>query len=191
MQYTARLTWESLLLFEMQTTAHLIQEWKTMTEAKNEIMNDNIYQYERPTAVIRRFPFIRRRLMILNEDWWLDLFLKDSDDAKILAIYSIFRDNNYFEEVMQHVIWPKMRNRDYELYKNSILNFFTTMEENDLSVKKWTDNTRNKLCQVVMKILKEAGMLKDDRLIPAYVSFDVKKYLEDKLQGTDFISYIS
>ncbi len=191
MEYTARLTWEALLLFEMQITAHLIQEWKTMTEAKNEIMENNLYQYERPTAVIRRFPFIRRRLMILNENWWIDLFLKDSDNAKILALYSIYKDNNFFESVMQNIVGKKILDREYELYKNSIINLFPLMEENDLAVKKWTQKTRDKLCQVVLKILKESDLLKDDRLTPLYIPFDVKTYLEDMPGGSDFISYIS
>ena len=38
-----------------------------MSEAKNEIMERNLYMYEKEAAIVRRFPFIWRRLSLIDD----------------------------------------------------------------------------------------------------------------------------
>lgn len=190
MQYTTRLTGESLLLFEMQTTVRLLLGGKTWSETKKEITDHNLYQYEKPSSTRKRLWFIQRRLSFLDNEWY-KLLAEDVNNAKILTLYTIYRDNNLFESVIEKVVWYKIQSRSYELYKNDILQLFQSLVSHDESVASRTEQTTNKLCQVIIKILKEVELLKDDRLIPLYIPRSIREYLEHKELWILFISSIS
>lgn len=191
MEYTSRLTWEALLLPEMQITAELMNSWMTMTEAKNEIFEKNLYQYQKEAAMVRRFPFIWRRLSFIKDDWWLELFLSDINNAKILWLYTIFIDNNLFELVMDQVVSKKLKSWMYELYKSDIIQLFEKLDPYEPSISQQTDKTRAKLCQVILKILKETWILNNDRLNTIFVPIKVRNYLEQKEKWKEFLYIIS
>ena len=189
-EYTARLTWEWLLLHEMQITARLMLEWKTKKEAQEQIINENLYQYERLTAITRRFPFIWRRLSFLWQ-LWLDLFLEDIEQARILWIYSIYKDNNLFDVIFEQVVWKKIQNWSYTLYKSDIDYLFQDLETTNSEVKQRTDKTRYKIYQVFLKILSDANMLNNDRLQKPYIPIKIKNYLEQQEWGRKFLLLIN
>ena len=191
MEYTSRLTWEALVLPEMQITAELMASWMTMTEAKNEIFENNLYHYEKEAAIVRRFPFIWRRLTFINDGEWLNLFLSDVSNAKILALYTIFIDNNLFALVMDQVISEKLKSLSPSLYKSDILQLFEKLDPYEPTISKQTEKTRAKICQVILKILEEVGMLNDDRLIKLYIPLSISDYLEKKELGKEFLFIIS
>lgn len=190
MQYTTRLTWESLLLFEMQTTVRLLLEGKTWSESKEEILEHNLYQYEKPSSTRKRLGLIQRRLNFLDWEWYT-LFSEDVGNAKILALYTIYRDNNLFESAITKVIWHKIQSRSYELHKNDILQLFGLLKAQDESITARTKQTIAKLSQVILKILKESEVLKNDRLTPIYIPRNIREYLEKKELWVSFISSIS
>ena len=190
MEYTSRLTWEALLLPEMQITAELMNSWMTMSETKNEIYENNLYHYEKESAIARRFPFIWRRLNNINDGVWLNLFLSDVNDAKILALYTIFVDNNLFSLVLDQIISEKLKWLSPSLYKSDIVQLFEKLDPYEPSISSQTEKTRAKLCQVILKILKEVWMLNDDRLSKPYISVAVQDYLEKKEKWKEFLYII-
>ncbi len=190
MKYTSRLTWEALLLNEMQVTADLIEKWMTMSEARHEIIEKNLYMYEKETAIARRFPFIRRRLKLINDGKGLNIFLSDVNDAKILALYSIFVDNNLFALALDQIISKKIKWLSPSLYKSDIIQLFEKLDPYEPSISSQTEKTRAKLCQVILKILKEVWMLNDDRLSKPYISVTVQDYLEGKEKWKEFLYII-
>lgn len=190
MEYTSRLTWEALLLNEMQVTADLMRSWKTMSEAKNEIMERNLYMYEKEAAIVRRFPFIWRRLSLIDDGEWLNIFLSDVNDGKILALYTIFVDNNLFALVLDQIISEKLKWLSPSLYKSDIVQLFEKLDPYEPSISSQTEKTRAKLCQVILKILKEVWMLNDDRLSKPYISVAVQDYLEKKEKWKEFLYII-
>lgn len=190
MKYTSRLTWEALLLNEMQVTADLIEKWMTMSEARHEIIEKNLYMYEKETAIARRFPFIRRRLNLINDGKGLKIFLSDVNDAKILALYSIFVDNNLFALALDQIISEKIKWLSPSLYKSDIIQLFEKLDPYEPSISSQAEKTRAKLCQVILKILKEVWMLNDDRLSKPYISVTVQDYLEEKEKWKEFLYII-
>ena len=191
MEYTSRLTWEALVLPEMQITAELMASWMTMTEAKSEVYEKNLYHYEKDAAIARRFPFIWRRLTFLNDGEWLNLFLSDVSNAKILALYTIFEDNNLFALVIDQVVSEKLKDLSPSLYKSDILQLFEKLDPYEPTISQQTVQTRAKICQVILKILKEVGMLNDDRLTNLYIPISISDYLEKKEHGKEFLFIIS
>ena len=190
MEYTSRLTWEALVLPEMQITAELMASWMTMSEAKNEIFEKNLYHYEKEAAIVRRFPFIWRRLNIINDGEWLNLFLADVSNAKILALYTIFIDNNLFALILDQIISEKLKWLAPSLYKSDIIQLFEKLDPYEPSIFSQTEKTRAKLCQVILKILKEVWILDDDRLSKPYISVTVQDYLEKKEKWKEFLYII-
>lgn len=191
MEYTSRLTWEALVLPEMQITAELMRSWMTMTEAKNEIIEKNLYQYEKEAAIIRRFPFIWRRLSFIKDNGWLDLFLENINNARVLGLYTIFVDNNLFELVMDQVVSNKLKSLSPSLYKSDIIQLFEKLEPYEPTIEQQKPATRAKLCQVIMVILKEVWMLSDDRLNKIFIPTSIFDYLNTKEKWKEFLYIIS
>ena len=162
----------------------------TMTEAKMKYLK-NLYQYQKEAAMVRRFPFIWRRLSFIKDDWWLELFLSDVNNAKILWLYTIFMDNNLFELVMDQVVSKKLKSWMYELYKSDIIQLFEKLDPYEPSISHQTDKTRAKLCQVILKILKETWILNNDRLNSVFVPIKVRNYLDQKEKWKEFLYIIS
>lgn len=187
--YQSRLTWESLLLFEMQSIAELLLLGKTWNEIRKAVLEENLFQYEKVSSAKKRFWLIKRRFSYLPDEW-TELLLKDSTNAKILTLYSISRDSLLFLDFLRITLSQKILKKNLVIYKDDVEAYLQLLSDQWTDVEWWTSKTKKKVEQVIMKILKDADIVLDDRISIPYISTEIKSYLIDKELWSVFISYL-
>ena len=75
----------------------------------------------------------------------------------------------------------------YELFKCVFFQLFEKLDPYEPSISHQTDKTRAKLCQVILKILKETWILNNDRLNSVFVPIKLETILIKKKMKRIFI----
>lgn len=189
MPYQSRLTWEALLTYEMQTVARLLIEGKSWSEIRKELIDNNLFQYEKESSIRKRYGLVKRRFSYITEEWWI-FFVTNPTKAKILTLYTICADSILFLDFLRLTIHEKYKKRNLTLYKSDVTAFLDMLSNQWTEVQEWTIQTKKKIEQVILKILKEAELLVDDKLQSMYIDSDLKKYLMNLEIWPAFISYL-
>lgn len=94
-----------------------------------------------------------------------------AEDAKLINLYSMMRDNRIVWDFMVSVIGEKYRTQDYELTPSDLNIFFLHLQEQNDQIAAWSDSTVRKIKQVLKRCLLECGYLesaKSTRLAPVF-----------------------
>ena len=161
--YTARLTGNPFLFFEMKITASLLLEGLSKKEISAKVRDENLFQYKTSNSVTKRLNAVFLRLEVLD-DLMLKLFVNSSSEtAKQIALYTIMKTDLLFYEFMQEEFKTKQLMHQDRLERADLVSFFARKEEQDLTVAGWQEYTINKLIQVYIRILIDAGLIKDEK----------------------------
>jgi hypothetical protein len=87
----------------------------------------------------------------------------DIETSKQIVIYSIMKTDRLFFEFMYEVFREKILLRDFTLQDKDFNLFFNRKKEQSERVASWDDYTFYKLKQVYIRILFEAGFIKDQK----------------------------
>jgi len=174
----------------MQTVAWLLIEKKSWTEIKKILIEENLFQYDKESSIKKRYGLIKRRFSYITEEWWT-FFIASPVKAKFITLYSICRDSLLFTDFLRLIVQDKLKKRNLTLYKSDVTAYLDTLSKQWAEVWKRTDQTKKKVEQVILKILKESDLLIDDKLQLVYIDSDLKEYLMKQEIGSAFISYIS
>lgn len=161
--YSATLTGASFLLYELKQVLKLKKQGLSDVEIKKKVIEANVFEYKFTSSLKRIVPSVMRRADILDEqlqEWVLNGPL---DVGKTINLYAIMKTDRLFFEFMDEVIREKLEANNYLLEKKDLNVFFVTKAEQDEKMAKWTEQTISKLKQVYMKLLYEAGFLRDKK----------------------------
>ncbi|MDR0127268.1 DUF1819 family protein [Bacillus zhangzhouensis] len=178
--YSATLTGASFLLYELKQVLKLKEQGLSDNEIKKKVIDENVFEYQVTSSLKRIVPSVIRRGNVLDEtlqEWVLNSPL---EVGKIINLYAIMKTDKLFFEFIYEVIKDKLNTNNYLLEKKDLNVFFTTKAEQDEKMAKWTEQTINKLKQVYMKLLYEAGLLRDKKsreLNRLLIDQDLKNYL--------------
>lgn len=161
--YSASLTGEPFLFYEIRQVAKLIINGFDQEKIRYEVMNNNIFQYDTEKSVPKRFTAINRRLMVLDEREIYFLAEKPSETAKIINLYAIMKSNRLLSEFIFEVLAEKFENHNYFLEKLDLIGYFNSKKEQNETVAAWKDYTFVKLRQVFLRILFEVGILESSK----------------------------
>lgn len=171
--YTASLTRESFLFYEMRTTARLLSSGTDKKEAVAKISADNLFQYPTEKSVTRMAKACVERLCAMeDEDLIKAIAVQPAEIAKQICLYALMRQNRLVWEFMVTVIGEKYRSKDQSFGKIDLNAYFMRLQEQDDTVASWSDQTITKQKQVLAKILVETEYLDDihaDHLNPVYL----------------------
>jgi len=161
--YSATLTGASFLLYELKQVLRLKEQGLSDSEIKRKIIDENVFEYQVTSSLKRIVPSVIRRGNVLGETLQEWVLYSPLEVGKIINLYAIMKTDKLFFEFMYEVIKDKLETNNYMLEKKDLNVFFTTKAEQDEKMAKWTEQTINKLKQVYMKLLYEAGLLRDKR----------------------------
>jgi len=160
LEYSSVLTGAGFMLYEVKQIALLKEQGFSDIEIKQKVLEENVFQYEKMSSIKRAFPYILKRVNVLDEIL-LQLIMKESlETAKIINLYAIMKSDRLFFEFMHEVIQEKLQKNDYLLEKKDVNSYFTVKAEQSDFIASWSETTIQKLKQVYKKILLETGMLK-------------------------------
>ncbi len=163
LEYSATLTGASFLFYEFKQVVSLKIQGLGDSEIRERVLAENLFQYSVKASMTRSLPSVLRRVGVLD-DTLRNMVLEESlDTGKIINLYAIMKTDRLFFEFMNEVIREKFETDNYLFEKKDLNLYFTSKAEQDAGVAGWTEQTVSKLKQVFVKILYEAGILKDKK----------------------------
>lgn len=162
-KYTARLTGNPFLFFEMRSTADLLLEGLSRQEISNKVREENLFQYKTSKSITKRLNAVFLRLDVLDDSLLKLLVNSSSETAKLIAFYTIMKTDLLFYEFMQEEFQTKHLLHQNRLERADLVSFFARKGEQNPTVAGWQEYTIKKLIQVYIRILIDAGLIKDEK----------------------------
>lgn len=185
LKYSTGIKTKPFLYVELKKMARLKIENEDLTnkQLKDKAVEKNILQFNTESRNKAVASATLKRLDVLD-DFLLDRLLNDSiDTSKQIALYSILKTDRLFFEFMDEVYKEKYEIGDPYLTDKDFNIFFQHKAEQNERVAGWADYTYYKLKQVFIRILFEAGFIKDQKereIKKPIIPKDVIAHLEDK-----------
>lgn len=178
MPYNGTLTAEQFLFYEMRIVSKQYLKDKPIEDIIVYIKQDNLFQYPTERMVIRIVRACHKRLVALeNEKLVYEVANAPVEVAKQINLYAMMRYNRLVREFMQGLVGEKYRQHDFSYTKKDINVFFFRLQEQNDDVAAWSEQTINKLKQVLTKCLIETEILdsgKDTTLNPIFISSELE-----------------
>ncbi len=174
------ITTDQFLYNEIRITAPLFLEGKTLDEASQIILKENLYQYptERNTRRICRSCY--KRLEALDSKEVIEELLNGpSDQSKLVNLYAIARTNGLVWEFLRQVIGEKFINQENSFSRADINTFISNLQAQDDAAAKWKGSTPSHIAQILLRFMVEARYLdsRTDRTINSVYLDDTLKHL--------------
>lgn len=172
--YSAVITREQFLFYEVRTTARLFHEGLNEEEVVERIVSDNLFQYPTEKSVRRMAYACIKRLSSLGDDYLSSkVATEPADVAKQICLYAMMKQYRLIWDFMITVIGEKYRLSDNTYGKIDVNSFFLRLQEQDDWVASWSDSTISKLKQVIGRILVENEYIdstRSNKLNPVLIS---------------------
>ena len=154
--YSAAITREQFLFYEVRTTAKLVCEGLNNDEVVARIVKENLFQYPTEKSVKRMALACLRRLDVLEDSSLVQaIATQPSDESKQICLYAMVRQYRLVWDFMLTVVGEKYRLLDTSFGKIDLNGFFMRLQEQDDWVATWSLSTVTKVKQVLTKLLVE------------------------------------
>lgn len=154
--YSAVITREQFLFYEMRTTARLVSEELTNTQIVDKISTENLFQYPTEKSVRKMALTCLRRLNALNDPELVTaIATQPSDVAKQICLYAMMKQYRIVWDFMITVIGGKFQSCDFSFSRSCLNSFMMRLQEQDNWVATWSDSTIVKIKQVLTRVLIE------------------------------------
>ena len=181
-KYSAGMMSVPFLFVETQTTARLFAEGLPSADAKQQVLNDNLYQMQSQYRAERYFNAIRRRLNALPKGLVVEIAQGDMSQAKLLALISVMKTDLLFFEFVYEVFRPLI-NIGHPLLETKDMNlFFDQKAARSDVIAAWSESTIRHLKSSYAKALTDAGLLDKSteprQIVRAYFNTSVIEQLQ-------------
>lgn len=113
---------------------------------------------------------IRRRDKAVNTEVWHFIGKSVKSEQQLILFYVCLKASKLLFDFQVEVVLEKWRTLDHIVIKNDALYFIDKKSMDYPEMENWSDNTKEKSATVLIRILNEAGILKENRLIQPDVS---------------------
>ncbi|MEA4898701.1 MAG: DUF1819 family protein [Christensenellaceae bacterium] len=183
MPYNGGLTAEQFLFYEIRIVSKQYLQGKSIEEIVEYIRGDNLFQYPTERLISRLARACYKRLLALgNEKLAFELAHAPVDVAKQINLYAMMRYNRLVREFMVGLIGEKYRQQDLAYTRKDVNMFFSRLQEQNDDVAGWSEQTINKLKQVLTRCLVETEMLdnvRDATLNPIFISAELERGIRE------------
>lgn len=150
---------------------------------RHAIETDNILQKKTPATARRQATLIRKRLGTLDAQAWEMISERESEVQLQLLLAASIKHSPLLGDFVRNVYALRQRRLEPALVKTDWLDFLAECAHQDPAIASWTDSTRAKLFQVIVRVLVEAKYLDNARsmkLTPRSLHPDVRRYLRER-----------
>ncbi len=162
-KYTVALTAGGLLQHEtIAIVDYLIGA--RLSELKEAIKNSEVLKTNSHASRLRLVTELRRRNKAVISEVWKWLKSNNSNEQKITLFYICLKATPMLFDFQTEVVLGKWRSLDLHLDKNDVLYFFDKKSHYHEEIDQWSDTTRIKTATVIIRILKETGILNNNQL---------------------------
>ena len=179
-RYNAEISAGSLLPLESRRIASLLLTEPDPSAWQHAIETENILQKKTPATARRQARLLNRRLTTLNAQAWKMLTERENEVVVQLLLAAAVKHSQLLGDFMLRVYADRQRRLEPALAPIDWQDFLAECAHHDAAVAGWSDSTKAKLFQVIVRILAEAKYLESARsmrLTPQSLHPDVRRYL--------------
>lgn len=182
-EYKSTIKSRPLFYLDTKRVADLMCKGYKTFEIKEKAIRENIFQVKTEARKKEIASTIIARLKHLDDYLLEKIAYSDSETSKKLVLYSIMKTDRLFFEFMYEVIREKFILKEHFLTDKDFTIFFDSKKQQSDKVASWEDYTFYKLKQVYIRILYEAGLIRNQKgnreINRTYLDYDVKQYMKD------------
>ena len=176
------------MLAESRKIAALLLTHPTAAEWEHAIRIENILQKKTPSTAVRQAKLIRNRLMTIGEEGWHLIASGELEVAIQILLVAALKHSRLLEDFLQDVYARQLRRMELALNFHLWDAFWVECVHRDGEIELWSATTKNKLFEVIIRILVEAKYLDSSRkrnmtppsLHPTVISF-LKRHGESEI----------
>ena len=181
--YNAEISAGSLMPLESKRVAALLLSNPDEAAWIHAIEIENILQKKTPATARRQGTLLRKRLMHLDEQAWSMVVDRESEVAHQLLLVGAIKHSQLLGDFVRNVYAGHQRRMEPAIAALDWQDFLAECAHQDLAVAAWSDSTKAKLFQVIIRILVEARYLESARtmkLSPRSLHPTVRRYLMER-----------
>lgn len=173
-KYKLSFTFGGLLLPETRIIAKEYLKTNSWDDVKAKVLEENILQKIRKSSRYRYFREIMYRLEI-SYPWEMEILAREMDQNtySLVNFVIVNRYYRFVRDFNMEVIRYKVDGNDFKLTDYDYFTFFEAKSQYHPELLKLSESTGKKIQQVVIRILKETGILElkngDKRIIKPFV----------------------
>jgi len=179
--YNAELSAGSLMPLESRRIAALLLTHPTADQWETALKCDNLLQKKTMATARRQARLIRNRLDTID-DAGLDLIANGNQEVAMqMLLVAAIKHSQLLGDFLRTVYWQRLRALETYLASKDWETFLVECNHRDEAVSSWSDSTKAKLFQVLVRVLAEAKFLESTRsmkLTPQSIHPDVVRYLK-------------
>ena len=170
-KYILSFTAASLSISESIKIAEVYSGCKDWDETKNIVEENNLLQSRTGSRAVRVYRELAQRLQLLSDEH-LELLVEGNlQEQKYILWYAVCKRYRLIQEFAIEVVHEKFLSMDYELTELDYDAFFNRKADWHEELESIAETTKNKLKQVIFRMLREAGITSEDnRIIQAMLS---------------------
>lgn len=179
-QYQADLSAGSLMLPESRVVAGLLLQRPDSSAWEQAVRIDNVLQKSSPATAVRQARLIRLRLESIDSSVWHAIKEGDKEIASQLLFAAALKHSELLKDFLREVVTDHVRRLEHTLSVTAWEPFLHDCAARDPAVATWSNSTRKKLLQVIIRILAEARYLESTRslrLLPVHLHPIVRQSL--------------
>jgi len=187
MEYSAGNNKNLLWFVETKETVRVLKN-STIEEARERIINENLYQQKSEDRRKRQFSCIYNRISALPEKLRNAIIQSDLQTAKLIVFISVMMTDRLLFELVSEVYRNKLRYGEEELKEADLKVFFQSKADQSETIAAWSEAGIKKLKQTYQKYMLEAGLLsegdKDTKKVnKPYIEMELRQeLLENNLE---------
>lgn len=179
-RYNAEISAGSLLPLESKRIAALLLSKPDDATWLHAIQVENILQKKTPATARRQATLIRKRLTTLDAQAWKLIASRETEVVNQLLLVASVKHSQLLGDFLRSVYAQRQRSLERALSANDWQDFLTECAHRDPAVAAWSDSTKAKLFQVIVRILAEAKYLASARTMALTLPSlhpEVRRYL--------------
>ena len=180
--YNSDINGGSLMVRESRVIADLLLSGANEDEWDQAIQVENRLQKRSPATARRNAQAIRKRLELMGSEFWRAIRDGDEELATQAAFCAVLARNLLLVEFMESVVGDAYSTHAEKLERFQWADFLEDCIHRDPDIQDWKESTKNKMGQVVFRMLAEMGYLKSTRglqLQPVIIRPEIKTMLVD------------
>ncbi|WP_342462872.1 DUF1819 family protein [Ureibacillus sp. FSL K6-8385] len=181
-KYSGGFTAEHLYRNEMKIIVHLQLQGLSKEEIKKKVFEENLLHCRSEAAIKDLFPRVYRRAEVLDQQLKFFLIHGARSDQNALLLYAFLKRFSFPRDFVLEVIHYNIKKFKLTVTDGNIRTFFEEKEQQYEQVRNWTDKTKYKLKQVMLKIIVDAELLKKNgneyEIKPIPLSRELRDYVE-------------
>lgn len=189
-EYTTGMTGNPFLFRETRIVANLICHGVSGQELNRLIINQNAFQCDKKSTNMKHFAEIKLRLSLISSELVNIINSDDIEKVRLVIFYALLIRYRLLREFMLEVIYEKKINMENSVMLSEINMWLNHKKEHEKQLNALSDNTAQKVRQVLIKIAVEAGLLQKKKDKIMILNVIVPEFLLDEIKKHGDIQYL-